>query len=1360
MVLSFPALGSTTPDLCRQMVNSEWQVIMIMTNGKKYNIWKKIIAIGVVCLFLANQLAFAYPADTLAPPTGLANPNVRQEIIDRMDGKSEEPGKVADSNQAQPRRPDGIFGEKPGGSVEDVVRTAYENFGENWCTSRQLNVLISDSIGVVSLSTTQRDIRNAINEGRYFQRGEGDNYGRVRLTRSGRALAERLGAKVPRPAPVAVPVQAEAFYDRGRRTPQQQAADRQRLLALLDASAPLAATSTLSYFEGRLRAFSRDNQLSYHSRYEDERAAIAYWDLRNDPALRAHANNPVPLMSERPHAVVTQDNRHMRSILGAIAFGRIDVEELARRAGMDPELVRGIIYKHPSGSIYQHPALAIKTRTVRNQAELGRIHGSMIEMLEALPAGQTLTVDAVASKVSQETGIAVRPDEIRTVHTRRTFPQGKIAMVNERLDRGEPAVPKVVSPEATQRKDLIVEMLTPADHNLTAKEVVQRLPEGLRVDPTTVWHIVKGTGVRPKGTYRRNTRELEAHREILRSIITERKIDNQPCNFAYFPLLAERVNEVLEDPQYRDLRPVTASQVEDDLREGTGGLRDLRPLPTGEPYRIRTASGEERHLTFHDIRTARPSQVLDIVHGIAGGGLFSIEEAELIRHDVRGWQTGDVVSDSAKALSLPSIESDSPEDLENLRNLRERAWVKIRHYMCPLTLEDLGEVAQRLTPRQQAVVRWHLDPLIWWTDEVKMQRLSEIPARGEHLMPDVHGEELRPEVTPELLRHLEYTAHAILRNVLMPERHDLWAPFFGHGNAVHPRTKIMTAEMSRASDPTCEIGDRIKDAFCVDGATTVAEIRAKFGDDVSRNVVEARLRMRKSDPVLQAINTRLVRKAAPARITSFQRTQVLGQLLVMRQEAIKAGNPDRRFTAQEVCNQVNQVSGMNMKVSTVGDILRAQAQKSQKVADALVGRRPMTRNIQADRQDIVDLVASVRAGETPGVQCPLAVRQIAELISEKYQLEEPVPTHQVQTDVNALIRNKQLIEGEDVVMQRRTGKGQPANLLSVTESGWTTIDELARRADLEPSTAKKDADVLYLAGVLERRREEEAYEYRKSTEVDDERIDLAQAYLDDLFDGSNPRNKGNITRYREGSGRGELIAGVRENFVELRTLPREKRGVRSAQSIYNADAKLAGKVISQVKRLRSVGKHFEHAPRTYIFTINEHDKKTTPRQREEAKRQAEAMANSMGVELIIRRTTRQEDPTFTFKCLDAKKRTIGTTLINQDAYEESFNRTSNILALGFAASAVPHNLAELIEKKIVETNDYKPLLSHINKLYRSVDILERNLIDITDLQVAPNLITDILHNRTINIILPPVERKDFEQLDEFEMQYRALEKFA
>jgi len=55
-----------------------WAFKMIANTRNK--IWKKTIAAVVVCLFLANQLVFAYPTDTLATQ-GLSNPETREEIL-------------------------------------------------------------------------------------------------------------------------------------------------------------------------------------------------------------------------------------------------------------------------------------------------------------------------------------------------------------------------------------------------------------------------------------------------------------------------------------------------------------------------------------------------------------------------------------------------------------------------------------------------------------------------------------------------------------------------------------------------------------------------------------------------------------------------------------------------------------------------------------------------------------------------------------------------------------------------------------------------------------------------------------------------------------------------------------------------------------------------------------------------------------------------------------------------------------------------------------------------------------------------------------------------------------------------------
>jgi len=60
---------------------------MIMTNGKKHNIWRKVIAVGVVCLFLANQLAWAHP-DALATQ-GLSDENTRRELWEAITSRAQ-----------------------------------------------------------------------------------------------------------------------------------------------------------------------------------------------------------------------------------------------------------------------------------------------------------------------------------------------------------------------------------------------------------------------------------------------------------------------------------------------------------------------------------------------------------------------------------------------------------------------------------------------------------------------------------------------------------------------------------------------------------------------------------------------------------------------------------------------------------------------------------------------------------------------------------------------------------------------------------------------------------------------------------------------------------------------------------------------------------------------------------------------------------------------------------------------------------------------------------------------------------------------------------------------------------------------
>jgi len=119
--------------------------------------------------------------------------------------------------------------------------------------------------------------------------------------------------------------------------------------------------------------------------------------------------------------------------------------------------------------------------------------------------------------------------------------------------------------------------------------------------------------------------------------------------------------------------------------------------------------------------------------------------------------------------------------------------------------------------------------------------------------------------------------------------------------------------------------------------------------------------------------------------------------------------------------------------------------------------------------------------------------------------------------------------------------------------------------------------------------------------------------------------------------------------------------------------------------------------------------------------------------------------------MDANGNHIGTTSIDQYAYRESFDRTSLILSMGFAAAAIPEDLTE------EDREYYIPLLKRINILHSRVDILGRDLIDI---EASLDRIVMILHVQIINIVLPPIERMDFEQPEEFELQRDALERYA
>jgi len=429
-----------------------------------------------------------------------------------------------------------------------------------------------------------------------------------------------------------------------------------------------------------------------------------------------------------------------------------------------------------------------------------------------------------------------------------------------------------------------------------------------------------------------------------------------------------------------------------------------------------------------------------------------------------------------------------------------------------------------------------------------------------------------------------------------------------------------------------------------------------------------------------------------------------------------------------------------------------------------------------------ELKGEAEAAGKPVAEQPPTIRELADAFPEEYEnpaalnvwlrqraianakkavgaervtpeIQEAAYLRLVQDTVGARFARSRQGLGSRTKPPTGTAKGSVANLLKATDRTFRTIAELAERAEVAKSTAGRDLNTLFLAEMLERRVEGRTYRYRKppKAKVSDERIALAQAYLDDLFDLDKTGNRGNVGRY-SGPEEEKLTTALHDNFVEPLTLKKErpKPGVKTAKAVYNEDAREAGHVINRIRR--SQKRYGNAGPHKFILTINEHDDKTTPDQREAIEIQAAHIIKEMGAELVeIRRTKRKKDPTFTFDCMDANGNHIGTTSIDQYAYRESFDRTSLILSMGFAAAAIPEDLTE------EDREYYIPLLKRINILHSRVDILGRDLIDI---EASLDRIVMILHVQIINIVLPPIERMDFEQPEEFELQRDALERYA
>jgi len=319
------------------------------------------------------------------------------------------------------------------------------------------------------------------------------------------------------------------------------------------------------------------------------------------------------------------------------------------------------------------------------------------------------------------------------------------------------------------------------------------------------------------------------------------------------------------------------------------------------------------------------------------------------------------------------------------------------------------------------------------------------------------------------------------------------------------------------------------------------------------------------------------------------------------------------------------------------------------------------------------------------------------------------------------------------------------HLLGVVTDYFEYASELADNSGQSETIVRHGMSLLAEAGLVNSISEKEEDlivpgkslrwpKYRKSKKLPDNTRRLALAYMDDLFDESNPKNKGHARKYWFGEGEKDLVTVLKDNFTTKKMMSEQE-----IKAIYKADAEITGGMLNEHCMI-SPSLHYKISVNR--AKIDSADMKLIV----ESIRQ-----NFPGVNIdpVVEMEDHGSDaPTFVFQCLEGKKE-VGKTALNLQHVPESENRTVAIFNLGLAASRIP--------KRIPEGSKglYRPVIKYINEQYKLLNLLGVELIDYEN--AKPGEIAKILRN--INIILPPIKR-DFKRKIEMQLQDRIFEKFA
>jgi len=313
--------------------------------------------------------------------------------------------------------------------------------------------------------------------------------------------------------------------------------------------------------------------------------------------------------------------------------------------------------------------------------------------------------------------------------------------------------------------------------------------------------------------------------------------------------------------------------------------------------------------------------------------------------------------------------------------------------------------------------------------------------------------------------------------------------------------------------------------------------------------------------------------------------------------------------------------------------------------------------------------------------------------------------------------------------------GSPAVFSDLTDS-WQTIENLT---DLASSTVQRDLMILSQADVAEREGKGLSAKFRRSQalrEKDEYRLDQTENYLNFLFS----ETRGNVVRYTRGDGRSTLVSALRENFAEDKKAMQE--GLTSLYGGEEGDMESAKDIVDQMPENTE-----------YAITVNtdREDAQTIAHFESQAKIIEQGSKGKIKI-AISKEALGEEEPTYSFNCtIDGKS--IGETSIDLHAHEDAIDRTTAMLNIGLAASAIPQTLQTKEEYAA-----YQGLIDIVNRQYKSLDLVGDTLI--RD-QMTPSRRRNILHTNPITIVLPPVERVDYKQDIEQDMQRDLLmQKFA